>query len=333
MNGGFYTNFFNLVNDTLSTFITNTVASTIAAINPAVNVMLLWVVVWSGWIFLLGLQETPIRGLFFKLLTWVTIVKIATNTGLHSQYIVDFFWKSPDALATAIANNTGSGTGSVSSIGFIDNLFIKFDDIANVFNQKSVSFRDFGASVGNQVFAWVIWIMGGLLTMTAAFQFILAKTALAVLLGVSPVFIIMLLFATTRKFFEAWMGQVLNYVFLPMLTAAFISVVLTALNQLMPPAGGVTQEKAIQLIALTGVSWFLLLQVPSMASVLGGGVALSTLGFEQKAAGMAARTAFAAAKAPVSVAKYGYGKYNGRSRTNTVSNGNDRKNGDYYTDG
>lgn len=288
---GFYTNFFNLINDTLGTFITNTVGNTISAINPVIHTLLFIAVVWFGWIAVLGLQEIPLKSLIFKFLTWAFVVSIATNSGLHSQYIVDFFWKSPDALASAIIRSTG-GNGSMSSIGFIDELFVKFDNIANEFNQHSISFSDFGASIGNTIFAWVIWIMGGLLTMTAAFHFIMAKTALAVLLGVSPIFIIMTIFSTTRKFFDAWLGQVLNYVFLPMLTAAFIAVVLTALNKLMPEAGGVTQQKAIQLIALTGVSWFLLLQVPSMASVLGGGVGLSTLGFEQKAAGFALKAPF-----------------------------------------
>ncbi|CAG1770600.1 Type IV secretion system protein VirB6 [uncultured bacterium] len=327
---GFYTNFFNLINDTLSTFITNTVSSTISAINPTVNVMLLLAVVWFGWVVLLGSQEMPIKQLFMKLLMWISIVSIATKTGLHSQFIVDFFWKSPDALASAIISTGGSGSGSISSIGFIDELFVKFDNIANGFNQQSISFSDFGASIGNTIFAWVIWIMGGLLTMTAAFYFIMAKTALAVLLGISPIFIIMLIFSTTRKFFDAWLGQVLNYVFLPMLTAAFISVVLTALNQLMPPAGGVTQEKAIQLIALTGVSWFLLLQVPSMASVLGGGVAISTLGFEQKAAGFALKTGWGGVKmggrATLGVGKFAYNSPVGKPLKTAVGYTADRYN-------
>lgn len=317
---GFYTNFFNLVNDTLSTFITNTVTSTISAINPTVNVMLLLAVAWYGWAVLFGSQEMPIKQLFMKLLLWVSIVSIATKTGLHSQYIVDFFWKSPDALASAIVRNTGgSSSGSMSSIGFIDELFVKFDNIANGFNQQSISFSDFGASVGNTIFAWVIWIMGVGLTMTVAFYFIMARTALAVLLGISPIFIIMLIFSTTRKFFDAWLGQVLNYAFLPMLTAAFISIVLTALNQLMPQAGGVTEEKAIQLIALTGVSWFLLLQVPSMASVLGGGVALNTFGLEQKAVEKAKGYGVSGVFMAGRTMKYGYNKLR---RGNSISKNN-----------
>lgn len=225
----------------------------------------------------------------------------------------------PDALANAVVQSTGAND-SISNLGFIDELFGKFDAIANQFNQQGIMFSDFGASVGNKIFAWVVWIMGGLLTVTAAFYFIMAKTALAVLIGVSPIFIIMLIFNTTRKFFDAWIGQVLNYAFLPMLTAAFISVVLTALNQLMPQAGGVTEQKAIELVLLTGVSWLLLLQVPSMASALGGGVALSTQGLEQRAAGLAGRTALGAAgmagNATWGAAKRGYNKYKG---DNTVS--------------
>jgi type IV secretion system protein VirB6 len=324
---GFYTDFFNLINNTLSTFIGNTVANTIGAINPVVHTLLLIALGWFGWASLMGTNDLPILPLFKKMVYWSVVVSIATNTGLHSQYVVDFFWQLPDALANAIVQSTGAND-SISNVGFIDELFSKFDAIANQFNQQGIMFSDFGASVGNKVFAWVIWIMGGLLTMTAAFHFIMAKTALSVLIGISPIFIIMMMFTTTRKFFDAWIGQVLNFAFLPMLTAAFISVVLTALNQLLPQAGGVTEQKAIELVALTGVSWFLLLQVPSMASALGGGVALSTLGVEQKAAGLAGRTAAGAAglggRAAGSVAKFGYNSPVGAPLRKAVGIANDK---------
>ena len=272
---GFYTDFFNLINNTLSTFIGNTVANTIGAINPVVHTLLLIALGWFGWASLMGTNDLPILPLFKKMVYWSVVVSIATNTGLHSQYVVDFFWQLPDALANAIVQSTGAND-SISNVGFIDELFSKFDAIANQFNQQGIMFSDFGASVGNKVFAWVIWIMGGLLTMTAA----------------------------------------------------FISVVLTALNQLMPQAGGVTEQKAIELVALTGVSWFLLLQVPSMASALGGGVALSTLGVEQKAAGLAGRTAAGAAglggRAAGSVAKFGYNSPVGAPLRKAVGIANDK---------
>lgn len=278
---GFYTAFFDLIDNTLGTFIGNTVSNTISAINPVVYTMLLIALGWFGWSSMMGVHDMPIKQLAVKMIQWSVVISIATNTGLHSQYIVNFFWQSPDALANAIIQSTGAN-GSISSISFIDRLFVKFDDIANQFNQQGITFSDFGASLGNKIFAWIIWIMGGLLTMTAAFQFIMAKTALAVLIGVSPIFIILAIWTNTRKFFESWLGQVLNYMFLPMLTAAFISVVLTALDQLLPQAGGVTEQKAIEMIALTGVSLFLIVQVPSIASALGGGVAINTFDIERK---------------------------------------------------
>ena len=138
----------------------------------------------------------------------------------------------------------------------------------------------------------------------------------------------MLIFDTTRKFFDAWIGQVLNFAFLPMLTAAFISIVLTALNQLMPQTGGVTEEKAIELVALTIVSWYLLIQVPSIASALGGGVALSTQGLEQRAAGLVGRTGLGAAglggRATAGVAKFGYNSPVGKPLRTTVGIAQDK---------
>ena len=180
---GFYTDFFNLINGTLSTFITNTAGNTITAIKPVVDTLLLLAVGWFGWASILGLHELPIIPFVKKLLYWSVVVSIATNTGLHSQYVVDLFFQLPDALANAIIQSTGA-TGSISNIGFIDELFSKFDAIANNFNQQGIVFSDVGASIGNKIFAWVVWIAGGLLTANAAFHFIMAKTALSVLIGV-----------------------------------------------------------------------------------------------------------------------------------------------------
>lgn len=316
-----YTEFFNLIDDTLSQFITDTASNTIGAVKPVVNTILLIALGWFSWSSIMGVVDMPIKQLSIKMIQWSVIVSLATNTGLHSQYIVDFFWQLPDALATAIVQNSGS-TGSVSSVQYLDELMTRFDDIATTRNQQGITFSAIGASISNLVFSWVIWLAGLFLTMLGAFQLILAKTALAVLIGVSPIFIIMAIFNNTRKFFEAWIGQVLNYAFMPMLTAAFIAIVLKAVNAYLDKLGGVdiTDEQTIMLIAITGAAFMLLTQVPAIASSLGGGVAINTFDMERRAGGKVRDAtvgmAVGTAKATGKVVGWGYNKYKGK---NTVS--------------
>jgi len=319
-----YTDFFNIINATLSQFIGTTTNNAINAVMPVGKTLLLISVGWFGWSSIMGVIDAPIKQVSWKLLQISVIFTLATNVGIHNQYISDWLWQSPDALANVIVQGVSGSSGSISSISFLDDLLTKFDGFANQFNQKSISFSEFGASISNTVFSWVIWIVGILLTAYAAFLFLLSKIALAVLLGISPIFIILTMFQTTKKFFDAWIGQVLNYIFLPVLTAAVIAVVLTALNAFIAiiPANGATQEQAIALIALSGTSFLILTQVPSVASTLGGGVALSTLNVERwagnKAASIANRTARGTMKATGKAVGWGVNKYRDSSK-NSIS--------------
>ena len=107
--------------------------------------------------------------------------------------------------------------------------------------------------------------------------------ALAVLLGVGPIFILLAIFESTKKFLDAWIGQVCNYVFLVMLAAAVCKLILVFLEQYIgsvkPNAtGDLGIADAVQLIALSAIGFLVLMQVPTIASALGGGAAISTLG-------------------------------------------------------
>lgn len=110
------------------------------------------------------------------------------------------------------------------------------------------------------------------------------------------IFILCAIFEGTKRFFEAWMGQALNFVFLVMLTSGVMkllfSVVMAYLDSAFPSNASIDPNLsaifpllAISAIAIVGMS-----QVPSVASALGGGVALSSLGAGRWAQGKATST-------------------------------------------
>ncbi|MDD1606969.1 MAG: type IV secretion system protein [Methylococcaceae bacterium] len=315
----FYTDFFNIINGTLETFISSTTSNVMNAVTPVATTMVSLTIILFGWAMMRGMIQMPLLDATSKALKIVIVFSLATNAGIHNEYITNFFWQCPDALANVVTGNNGS----VSSINFLDELYTKFDTLANQFNQKGIAFSTIGASLSNIGISWMLWAVGGVLTLFAAGILLLSKIALSILLGLSPIFIIFIMFDATRKFFESWVGQVINFVFLPVLTATTISLVFSALDAFLQhiPAGEATQSQALAVCMVTGASIWILKQVPSMASALGGGVALSTLGAENWAAkkvgeitGGAAR---GAGKLTGRAAGAGYNAYN--SRKNSIS--------------
>jgi type IV secretion system protein VirB6 len=128
-----------------------------------------------------------------------------------------------------------------------------------------------------------IWAVGVGVTAFTAFLLVLAKLSLAALLALGPIFILLSLFESTRKFLDAWLGQACNFVLLIVLTAAVVKLILSILQSYVAQAETAAMlspslPQAIGMIALTLIGSLVLRQVPSVASALGGGIAISTLG-------------------------------------------------------
>jgi len=132
------------------------------------------------------------------------------------------------------------------------------------------------------ILALMILIATLLMVGMGAFLIVVAKMAIALLVGLSPIFLISLLFKTTRGLFERWLGLLFNYSLIPILALALMSFgtqwmvrqleVLVAMGSVPSVA-----DAAIYTLAAM-ISFLLMLQIPQMAATIGGGLALSTMG-------------------------------------------------------
>ena len=106
--------------------------------------------------------------------------------------------------------------------------------------------------------------------------------ALAIILGVGPIFVLLTIFEPTKRFFDAWIGQALNYVFLTMLTAGAIKMMMTIIQTYLTASSGALADpsisQALPIIGLCIMVFLVMMQLPSIGSALGGGVAIGTLG-------------------------------------------------------
>lgn len=280
----FYTDTFNRVSTSLDTYVSDMSASITGSLSGvATTLVTIYVMLW-GWSMMRGVITEPVTDGVSRIVRLAIIVALATNVGLYNGYISDFLWNSPDALAGLVASGYSDST---TNANFLDTLFGKIYDLGQTYYDKGYASSGWLPDYGLIIAAWLVWLFGIVATGYAAFLLVLSKIMLAVVLGVGPIFILLTIFEPTKRFFDAWIAQALNYVFLVMLTAAgikllftIISVYLDAVFGAHAATGGAdpSYSEIFPMIALCAIGGLALVQMPSVASALGGGVAVSSLG-------------------------------------------------------
>lgn len=279
----FYEKLFTKLSTGLLTYWQQVAADIAGAITPVATTLLtIYVMLW-GWSMMRGVISEPVTDGAGRIIRLAVVIGIALNVGRYNTYLADMLWNSPDALAGVVASGYSD---SNTSMQFLDKLMGQFYDMGQAYNDKANA--DSGVTGIPDLSLWctglAIWVSGILVTGYAAFLLALSKIAIAILLGVGPLFILMTIFEPTKRFFDSWVGQALNYVFLVLLTAAAIKLVMTIIQTYLGAPAVIAAladpsiNQALPAIVFGIIGVLVMMQLPSMASALGGGVAIGTLG-------------------------------------------------------
>src|SRR6202140_5167715 len=286
---GFFAEFNSWLNALLAGYIGDNTARIAAAMEPVVvTLAVIYVMVW-GYLQLTGqIEEAFLAGLK-KIITLAVVLGCALHLWLYNTLIVDTFFNGPSELAAVII-------GAFDPVTIIDQIIFAGGDAANLLLQKG------GLLNGN--FAYYLAGMGvylivGLTAIYTIFLLALSRIALSVLLALGPLFITLLLFESTKRFFEAWIAQLANYAFITILTvlvaALMMTLISTAAQQAASTGGGIQIAQAVRVCMAAGLTFLVMRQVMPMAAGLASGVALSTFGVVSAALawgfGRAVRTA------------------------------------------
>jgi type IV secretion system protein VirB6 len=275
---------FGLIDTTLGTYIIDTATNIINFVKPIFqNLMIIWIAIW-GYLAMMGHTNEPLKEGVYRILRLGFILALGLTLGTYLGVTVNFLSKGPEQIAAAV---TGSPPASIGVT--LDNLYIK------VFEITDACFENGGildGNVGMYLMGFAFMILGTALLLAVAVFLISAKIMTAVLLGIGPVFIALLLFKGTQRFFESWLGMVCNYGMILILTVGLGAVALKLANAFIVKMGfpdgawgnaatayahGMANiDGILKLLVVFGITVLLMLQVPNVASALGGGIALGT---------------------------------------------------------
>jgi type IV secretion system protein VirB6 len=269
---GFFGTFWNWLNGQLASYIGSNTALVAAALEPViVTLATLYVMGW-GYLQLTGSIEEPFVTGLRRLITLAVVLGVAVHLWLYNALLVDTFYRAPAGLAAAIV-------GAQDPVATIDAIWERGGAVADrLWNNGGVFSGDFGYYVAGAV----VWVLMGLLCVYTMFLIALSAIALAVLLALGPLFIALLLFDSTRRFFEAWLAQLANYALITLLTvlvaALLLQIVENYAAQTAALGSALLTVDALNMVLVAVLVFLLLRQVMPIAAGLAGGIALSSFG-------------------------------------------------------
>lgn len=267
---------FDKVDATTATFVSDISSRAIAEATPVVTAAMSLGIVLYGILVIRGAVEMPVMEFIGRAIRIGIITSIALAGGLYQTDIADAITTTPDLLAQALITDATTGDSAASLVD--DAAGQGFDAASEAFD-KGGFFSSDGIVYG--LFGILILVATAIMTAIGGAFILLAKVALALLAGLGPFFILALLFQPTSRFFELWAGQVLNYGLVIVLFASVFGFMMDIFGNYMGDLRfDGTQNVAYALggaTILAAASCLILLQLPSIASGLAGGVGIGYL--------------------------------------------------------
>jgi type IV secretion system protein VirB6 len=278
---GFFATFATWLNGQLATYIGDNTARLASVLEPAVvTLATIYVMVW-GYLHLIGKIEEPVMTGVKRILVLALILGVGLRLWLYNTVIVDTFYNAPAQLAAVMI-------GGADPVGTIDTIWDRGGAVAGFLWTKGTTAWA-PSSVGFFIAATLVWCLIGVLCLYAMFLLALSSIALAVLLAVGPLFIAMLFFDATKRFFAAWIAQLVNYGLITVLTvmvaALLLQIVQSYATQTAARGSAIVTVDALHMLLIAVLVFLVLRQVMPIAAGLAGGVSLSSFGLMSRSVG------------------------------------------------
>lgn len=251
------------------------------ATSPAGLMLTLYVIFWGVGIW----QGTATGGPAdhaFRLFRAFLIYALATSWSDFQTFAYNALNQGPSAIGNALlssvttANNTGTAA-NLTSVNGVQNALQNMWDTTNSATEAFLQNAGI-TNWGPYIFAAIFYVVMAVLIGFALFLIMLSKLFMWLLLALAPIFIILLLFGATSRFFSGWLSAVAQYFVVQVLVYAFLAFYVSLIQQSIDALSGVAGSKSatwatigpVVLLAIIGI--LLLAQINNVAAAIASGV-------------------------------------------------------------
>lgn len=238
---------------------------------PLTAALTLYVMLY-GFLILRGSVQEPIMDFAFRATKLAIILMLVRSAGEYQTYVTEVFFETlPKEIAEAL------NTGGAPSASTFDSLLDRGQKSANDIWARSAWPVDPLTSFAGLVVVFVTFVVASIGFVVSLY----ARVALAIVLALGPIFIALAMFQSTRRFTEAWIAQLVNFVILQILVVAVGALLVESFATTFATADAYSDVlmRPIAIGAIGLASLYVLYQLPSIASALASGGASLTYGY------------------------------------------------------
>jgi len=238
---------------------------------PLTAAVTLYIVLY-GYVVLRGSVSEPVLEFVFRAIKLAIIVMLVKNAGEYQTYVTNVFF---DILPREVSQALNSGT--TPSASTFDSLLDKGQASATDIWSRASWPVDIVTGVGGMMVIAVSFLVAGIGYVVSLY----ARLALAIVLAIGPIFIALAMFQSTRRFTEAWIGQLANFVILQVLVVAVGSLLISCIDSTFTAIDGYSDVlmRPIALCAIGIAALYVFYQLPGIASALAAGGASLAYGY------------------------------------------------------
>lgn len=238
---------------------------------PLTAALTLYVILY-GFMILRGSIQEPIMDFAFRAMKLAIILLLVRNASDYQSYVSTLFFET---LPREVSQALNSGTQPSASI--FDALLDKGQKSAIDIWSRASWPVDIVTGIGGMLVIGASFIVAAIGYIVSLY----ARLALAIMLAIGPVFIALAMFQSTRRFTEAWIGQLANFVILQVLVVAVGSLLISSIDTTFTAIEAYSDVlmRPIALCAICLAALYVFYQLPGIASALAVGGASLTYGY------------------------------------------------------
>jgi type IV secretion system protein VirB6 len=276
------------VDSVATEYVTGVVSTLCTDVAPfALVALTIW---WMllGWAVMRGEVQNSVTTVIWKAIKTSVIVLLALNSGAYNTTIADGYDGMRDSMSVVVGKSVADDTSlnGATVWNTLDALQTKGLDIVHKMDEEA-SWYNIGILVAEAVF-----LLGmTALILAALFIAMLSKIFGTFFIAVGPLFILCLLFKPTQRFFDGWLGMMINTIVLTwigMFVAGFgVAVTQVFADQIFLDWDSLNAlGTAAQFCLLCLMFAVIIMQAPSWAAALTGGSSMQLGGAMARDAAM-----------------------------------------------
>lgn len=265
------------VDSVISNFVNHAYTGLVQANAGIITLLFTFYVMMLGLQFLHHHHHFDLSMVIRRIIVMLCVYGLVMNWSLYHRFVYNIFTNEPGNLAHILIRSAGE-TQPGNIVDALNELF------AAVVSASSGLFSQISFSVSGLAFifyAGLVFVIGILLCVYALLLFVYAKMMMAVALALGPVFILFILWDTTKGLFSSWLNFLITTALIPVVTAAVLVLMLSVIRVTLPDINQPVEQMQFVGIApflgLALTTTLILSQVLRVCSALGGGISLSSM--------------------------------------------------------